>query len=121
MTRVLIVDDSFTEVHHLSNMLDKHGYSVMTSSTAQEGLDIAKRERPDVVLMDVVMPGMNGFQATRELAKDQATQNIPVIIITIKDQDSDKVWGSRQGAKAYLTKPVSERQLLHTIGRVVKQ
>jgi twitching motility two-component system response regulator PilH len=116
MTRVLIVDDSFTEVHHLSNMLDKHGYSVMTSSTAQEGLDIAKRERTDVV-----MPGMNGFQATRELAKDQATQNIPVIIITIKDQDSDKVWGSRQGAKAYLTKPVSERQLLHTIGRVVKQ
>jgi twitching motility two-component system response regulator PilH len=93
----------------------------MSSSTAQEGLDIAKRECPNAVVMDVVMPGMNGFQVTRGLARDQATQNNPVIKITIKDQDSDKVWWSRQGAKACLTKPISEGQQLHTLSRVVKQ
>ncbi len=81
-------------------------------------MDAVKRDHPDVVLMDIVMPGMNGFQATRQLSKDGETQDIPVIIITMKDQETDKIWGQRQGASAYLTKPVSEKQLLNTIAQV---
>ncbi|RLA48328.1 MAG: response regulator [Gammaproteobacteria bacterium] len=118
MTKVLIVDDSPTEVHKLSHTLNKHGYTVFSCETAEEGLKAVKREQPDVVLMDIVMPGLNGFQATRQISKDQETRHIPVIIITMKDQETDKVWAERQGAKAFLTKPVSDKQLLDTIAQV---
>ena len=118
MVTVLIIDDSPTEIHKLTEILTRHDYTVLSCGTAEEGLDAARRNHPDVVLMDIVMPGINGFQATRQLGRDQATQDIPVIIITMKDQETDKIWGERQGAKAYLTKPVSEKQLLSTITQV---
>lgn len=120
MTKVLIVDDSPTEIHKLTRILAKHGYAVIASSSAEDGVNTARLEQPDVVLMDVVMPGLNGFQATRQLTRGRETGHIPVIIVTMKDQETDKVWASRQGARAYLTKPVSEKQLLSAIMQVAE-
>ena len=115
MAKVLIVDDSPTETHKLTSMLEKHGHSVSCAANGEEGVEKARRELPDVVLMDVVMPGLNGFQATRQLSRTQETASIPVIIVTTKDQETDRVWGMRQGAKQYLTKPVSEAELIKAI------
>ena len=119
MATVLIVDDSPTETHKLTSILEKNGYSVITASNGEAGVAEAKQSLPDVVLMDIVMPGLNGFQATRQLSKGGQTSHIPVIIVTTKDQETDRVWGLRQGAKAYLTKPIAEKQLLETISSVV--
>jgi twitching motility two-component system response regulator PilH len=119
MARVLIVDDSPTETYKLTSMLEKHGHVVLVAETGEDGVSVAKKELPDVVLMDIVMPGLNGFQATRQLRKSEETANIPVIIVTTKDQETDRVWGMRQGAKAYLTKPIDEKVLLDTINEVI--
>jgi twitching motility two-component system response regulator PilH len=107
MARVLIIDDSPTETYKLTVMLEKSGHIVFTAENGEAGVALAVKERPDVVLMDVVMPGLNGFQATRQLSKLPETAHIPVIIVTTKDQQTDRVWGMRQGAKAYLSKPVT--------------
>ncbi len=115
MARILIIDDSPTEVHVLKTMLEKAGHQALSATSAEEGLVKAKAEKPDLILMDVVMPGTNGFQATREISKDPDTAHIPVIIVTTKDQETDKVWGMRQGAKEYLTKPVQVSDLLSKI------
>lgn len=120
MARVLIVDDSPTETYKLTSMLEKHGHAVITAETGEDGVSIAKKEQPDVVLMDIVMPGLNGFQATRQLKKHDTTAGIPVIIVTTKDQETDRVWGLRQGAKAYLTKPIEEKVLMDTIAQVMR-
>ena len=119
MARVLIVDDSPTETYKISQMLSKHGYEVLTAESGEKGLEMARAEKPDVVLMDIVMPGMNGFQATRQLTSDSATSAIPVIIVTTKDQETDRLWGKRQGAKGYLTKPVDDSTLVSTIKSVL--
>lgn len=119
MAKVLIVDDSPTETYKLTSMLEKHGHSVVTAQNGEAGVAEARKELPDVVLMDVVMPGLNGFQATRQLSKGNETSAIPIIIVTTKDQETDKVWGMRQGAKAYLTKPVEEKLLIETIANVM--
>jgi twitching motility two-component system response regulator PilH len=119
MARVLIVDDSPTEIYKLTTMLEKSGHSVLTAETGEAGVDLAKRELPDVVLMDIVMPGLNGFQATRQLTKSPETAHIPVIIVTTKDQQTDRVWGMRQGAKAYLAKPIQADVLMATISDVM--
>ena len=116
MAKVLIVDDSPTETYKL--MLEKNGHTVITAENGEEGVAKAKAELPQLVLMDIVMPGLNGFQATRQLSKAPETANIPVIIVTTKDQETDRVWGMRQGAKAYLTKPIEEKELLATIAKV---
>ena len=115
MTRILIIDDSPTEIHVLSGILNKNGFDVLTATNGEDGIATAKREKPDLILMDVVMPGMNGFQATRSLSKDPDTEAIPIIIVTTKDQETDRVWGLRQGAKDYLPKPVEERELVNKI------
>ncbi len=115
MARILVVDDSRTEIHVLKGMLEKAGYEVETASSGEEGIAAARRARPDVILMDVVMPGVNGFQATRQLARDPSTAKIPVIMVTTKDQDADKVWAQRQGARDYLVKPVREKELLEAV------
>ncbi len=115
MARVLIVDDSPTEVHVLKNILENNGHLVISADNAEDGIAAAKQEKPDLILMDVVMPGMNGFQATRALTKDTATSAIPIIIVTTKDQETDRVWGLRQGAKDYISKPVLAEELVRKI------
>ncbi len=119
MARVLIVDDSPTETYKISQMLSKHGYEVLTAETGEKGIELARAEMPDVVLMDIVMPGMNGFQATRQLTSDDRTGKIPVIIVTTKDQETDRLWGERQGARGYLTKPVTDDTLVNAIKSVL--
>ncbi|MGK2914539.1 MAG: response regulator [Porticoccaceae bacterium] len=119
MIKVLIVDDSPTETRKLAGILEKNGYRVICADTGEKGVELARQQQPSVVLMDVVMPGINGFQATRELAKASETQHIPVVIVTMKDQHTDRVWGARQGAKAYLTKPVAEKELLNTLQQLL--
>ena len=115
MKKVLVVDDSPTDQHLLTQLLEKHGYTVVTANNGEEGVRKAKSEKPDLVLMDIVMPGMNGFQATRSISKDPATATIPVIVCSSKDQETDKAWGLRQGAKDYIVKPVTESELLEKI------
>lgn len=115
MTRILIVDDSPTEAHVLKTMLEKNGFDTLSATSGEDGIALAKKEKPDLILMDVVMPGMNGFQATRQITKEPDTAAIPVIIVTTKDQETDRVWGLRQGAKDYVTKPAQESELISKI------
>lgn len=119
MARVLIVDDSPTEVHVLKSMLESNGHEVDSVDNAEAGIARAKETKPDCILMDVVMPGMNGFQATRAISKDPETQHIPIIIVTTKDQETDRVWGLRQGAKDYIAKPADEQELISKVTAVL--
>lgn len=119
MSRILIVDDSPTETYRMTTILNKSGYDVLTASGGEEGIAIAKKELPDLVLMDVVMPGINGFQATRQIAKNPSTSHIPIIIVTTKDQETDRMWGKRQGAQGYLTKPIDEKGLVQAVNEVL--
>ncbi len=112
---VLVVDDSPTELHLLREMLTKNGFTVSVANTGEEAVTRAKSEKPDLILMDVVMPGMSGFEATRAITRDPASANIPVIICTTKGQETDKSWGLRQGAKDYIVKPVTEKVLMEKI------
>lgn len=111
MARILIVDDSPSQLEGLKRIVEKLGHQTLTAVDGAAGVETAKRDKPDLVLMDVVMPNLNGFQATRALSKDPTTANIPVILVTTKDQETDKVWGMRQGARAYVTKPVNQADL----------
>jgi len=119
MAKVLIVDDSRTETQRLAGILEKNGYTVICADSGERGIELARQTQPDLVLMDIVMPGINGFQATRELARAGETGHIPIIIVTMKDQHIDRVWGARQGARAYLAKPVAEKELLNAIQQVI--
>jgi twitching motility two-component system response regulator PilH len=112
---ILVVDDSPTDRKQLTDMLAKHGYKVTTAESAEEALAKVKQVNPDLVLMDVVMPGQNGYQATRALTKDEATKHIPIIICTSKAQETDKLWGMRQGARDYIVKPINQADLLAKI------
>lgn len=119
MARILIVDDSPSQLVGLKRIIEKMGHQVITAEDGSAGVEVAKREVPDLILMDVVMPNLNGFQATRTIAKDTKTGHIPIILVTTKDQETDKVWGMRQGAKAYVTKPVDEGELIKMIGKLL--
>jgi len=119
MAVVLIIDDSPTELHLFQNMLEQNGFGTLVADSGEEGLRQAAASRPDCILMDVVMPGMNGFQATRKLTQDPGTAGIPVIMITTKDQETDKIWGMRQGAVEYLVKPIDAKQLVAKINAVM--
>jgi twitching motility two-component system response regulator PilH len=112
---VLVVDDSATDTHLLTEILKKNGFSVTTAATGEEGVAKAKKDKPDLILMDIVMPGMSGFEATRSISKDPETAKIPVIICSTKGQETDKAWGLRQGAKDYLVKPINEKVLIEKI------
>lgn len=119
MAKILIIDDSPTELHVLARILHHGGHETLTASDGEAGIAVARSKHPDVVLMDVVMPGLNGFQATRKLSRDPETQTIPVVIVTTKDQDTDREWGMRQGARDYLVKPVDGDELLKKIGELL--
>lgn len=117
--KVLIVDDSPTERHVLEQIMLDAGFEVVTASTGEEGVAKAKAELPHLVLMDVVMPGMNGYQATREIAKGKETAGIPVIICTSRGAETDKLWGLRQGAQEYLVKPINKQMLLQKVQKIL--
>ncbi len=112
MAHILIVDDSPTEIHVLRSILEAEGHQISVAGTGEEAVQVTPQIMPDLILMDIVMPGMNGFQATRQLSKSEVTANIPVIVVTTKDQDTDRMWSLRQGAKDFLTKPVDAEELL---------
>jgi twitching motility two-component system response regulator PilH len=118
--KILLVDDSPTERHSINEILVSGGYEVSIAEDGEKGIAKAKSEKPDLVLMDVVMPGMNGFQACRAITSDDATKHIPVILCTSKNQETDKIWGVRQGAKDYITKPVAANELLVKIAELGK-
>ncbi|MDY0012068.1 MAG: response regulator [Rhodocyclaceae bacterium] len=113
--KILVVDDSATERFALLEFLTKHGYQVVTAESGEEAITKSKAEKPDLILMDVVMPGMNGYQATRTISREAATSAIPIIMCTSKGLETDKIWGMRQGAYDYLVKPVSLPDLLARI------
>lgn len=119
MALILIADDSPTEIFVLKKILEKHSHQIITAEDGEQAIEVTKQEQPDLILMDVVMPKLNGFQATRRLSKDPDTQDIPVIIVSSKNQETDKLWGLRQGAKGYLGKPVTEEQLISEIDKLL--
>ena len=121
MARILIVDDSPSQLLGIQRIVEKLGHETITATDGAAGVEAAKSSLPDLVLMDVVMPNLNGFQATRTLKREPTTQHIPVILVTTKDQDTDRMWGMRQGARAYITKPFSEDELLEVMERVFDQ
>lgn len=113
--KILVVDDSKTELHHLSDVLGKRGYAVRTAENGDEALRRLAEDKPDLILMDVVMPGKNGFQLTRHITRDPRFADVPVIMCTSKGQETDKVWGMRQGARDYIVKPVDGDELVSKI------
>ncbi|MEM7276805.1 MAG: response regulator [Pseudomonadota bacterium] len=120
MTTVLIVDDSPTELHILQDMLSRNGFQTLIAEDGDSAIEQALEHTPDAILMDVVMPGTNGFQATRQITRHPETASIPVIMVTTKDQATDKIWGMRQGATDYLTKPIAEKDLLNCINKALE-
>lgn len=121
MALIMIVDDSPTEVHVLKTTLEKHGFDTVSAADGSECISLAREMRPDLILMDVVMPGVNGYQATRTLTRDPLTKSIPVVMITTKSQETDRIWGMRQGAVDYLVKPVSEAVLIAKANEVLER
>ena len=115
MARILIVDDSPSQLLGIRRIVEKLGHEAFSAEDGAAGVEVAKQELPDLILMDVVMPNLNGFQATRTISKNPETAHIPIILVTTKDQETDKVWGMRQGAKAYVTKPIKEDDLVKTL------
>ena len=113
---ILIVDDSRTAIAVLTKTLEPTGYSIISAPDGEQGIDMAKLHQPDFILMDVIMPGLNGFQATRILRKEESTKNIPIIIISGNEQATEKFWGLRVGANGFLSKPVDRKELFHLLG-----
>ena len=113
--KILIVDDSPTERYYLTDILVKNGFSASTAENGEDALLKMRADRPELILMDVVMPGANGFQVTRSIARDPELSSVPVIICSSKNQETDRIWGMRQGAQDYLVKPVDPEQLLARI------
>jgi len=113
--KILVVDDSPTERHVMTELLTKNGFNIITAESGEQAIIVAKEQLPDLIIMDVVMPGMNGFQATRTISREPTTQHIPVIMCTTKDQETDRIWGMRQGAHDYMVKPVDQAELLAKI------
>ncbi len=119
MAHILIIDDSPTDVRVFTTLLERAGHHVVAVNSAEEGIERARSDLPQLVIMDVIMPGMNGFQATRTLSRDPLTASVPIVMITTKSMETDRVWGLRQGARAFITKPVNEKELLACINELV--
>ncbi len=118
---ILVVDDSPTEIHIFKKILERQGYDMIVAKDGQEGIEMALQAHPDLIIMDVVMPVLNGFQATRQLKSNDKTADIPVIMVTTKDQQTDINWGMRQGANEYLVKPVAPAELLSKIRALLNE
>lgn len=121
MTSILVIDDTSSHCQTIARMLQKHGFEVTTTTDANEGIDLALSKRPDLILMDVVMPGLNGFEATRRLTSQPDTARIPVVFLSSKDKMTDRHWGLKQGAKEYLAKPIQEMALLEAVQRILRK
>ncbi|MGH8109430.1 MAG: twitching motility response regulator PilH [Arenimonas sp.] len=119
MARILIVDDSPSQLMGMKRIVEKLGHEALSAEDGAQGVEVAKANVPDLILMDVVMPNLNGFQATRAISKEATTAHIPIVLVTTKDQETDKVWGMRQGAKAYITKPFNEAELVAIINKLL--
>ena len=119
MARILIVDDSPSQLMGMKRIVEKLGHEALSAEDGAQGVEVAKANVPDLILMDVVMPNLNGFQATRAISKEATTSHIPIVLVTTKDQETDKVWGMRQGAKAYITKPFNEAELVAVINKLL--
>ncbi|GHA71548.1 twitching motility response regulator PilH [Cognatilysobacter bugurensis] len=119
MARILIVDDSPSQLMGIRRLVEKLGHEAVTAEDGAAGVEAAKRELPDLILMDVVMPNLNGFQATRSITREPTTKHIPIVLVTTKDQETDRMWGMRQGAKAYITKPFDESALANVINELL--
>ncbi len=119
MARILIVDDSQTDAQFMRLLLEKAGYQVVVAHTLEQAMASLGRELPQLILMDVVLPGASGFQATRALSKDPMTHDVPIILVSAKAQETDRVWGLRQGAKDYVKKPVDPADLLAKVKNVM--
>ena len=115
INKVLVVDDSKTELMYLTDLLTKNGYTVKTAENAEEAFRRLAEDKPELILMDVVMPGQNGFQLTRAVSRDPQFADVPIIMCTSKNQETDRVWGMRQGARDYITKPVDGPELMAKI------
>ena len=119
MARILLIEDSPTDTAVLTQLLQRNGHEVTASGSAEDGIEACKREKPDLVLMDVVLPGMNGFQATRAITRESSTKHIPVLIVSTKGMDTDRAWGMRQGARDYIVKPPNEDALIARIEQLL--
>jgi len=119
MALILIADDSPTEVYVLKKILEQHDHQVIIAEDGEQAIELANTKHPALILMDVVMPKLNGFQATRRLSKAPVTSEIPIVIVSSKNQETDRLWGLRQGAKGYLSKPVTEEQLISEINTLL--
>ena len=113
--KILVVDDSPTERYALTEVLKKNGFSVVTAENGEQAISMSAAEMPDLILMDVVMPGVNGYQATRTISRNEVTRGIPIIMCTSKGLETDKIWGMRQGALDYLVKPLDHAELINRI------
>ncbi|MCK5719151.1 MAG: response regulator [Thiomargarita sp.] len=119
MAHILIVDDSATDVSVIKKILDSKGYTVSSASNGEDGIQKAKELQPNLIIMDIIMPGLNGFQATRKIIKNPDTKSIPIVFLSSKDMESDRAWGLMTGAKEYLTKPINSEQLLETVTKII--
>lgn len=119
MARIMVVDDSPADLQSLKGILQKGGHEVIEVRSGQDSIARAKAEKPDAIVMDVVMPGVNGFQATRQISKDPETGAIPIIVVSAKSQETDRVWALRQGAKEYVVKPVKDADLLAKVKQLL--
>ena len=119
MPKILIVDDSPTQLYYLCKIVEEGGHQTVTAESGEKAIEIASHENPELILMDIVMPGMSGFQATRNLSRNESTRHIPVIFVSSKDGEADRVWGLRQGATEYITKPVNRSMLLTAISEAM--
>jgi twitching motility two-component system response regulator PilH len=119
MAKIMVVDDAPADLQNLKNILTKGGHQVIEVTSGQDSISKAKAEKPDAIVMDVVMPGVNGFQATRQISKDPDTASIPIIVVSAKNQETDRLWAMRQGAREYVVKPVKDADLLSKVKQVL--
>ncbi|MGQ0587252.1 MAG: response regulator [Gammaproteobacteria bacterium] len=119
MAKIMVVDDAPADLQNLKNILTKGGHQVIEVTSGQDSIAKAKAEKPDAIVMDVVMPGVNGFQATRQISKDPETASIPIIVVSAKNQETDRLWAMRQGAREYVVKPVKDADLLSKVKQVL--